>query len=231
MKWSCNTMVFDLDDTLYPERDYVFSGFDAVDAWLRVKQGRNGFAVQAKARFEQGSRGRIFDEVLPVMGLHPARELIAAMLQAYREHIPQIALYPDAAEALKWADGQFNLALVTDGYAGVQERKIKALGLENRIPCRILTDTIGREFWKPSPEPFSRVMAHFPGPADGYVYVADNPRKDFIGPRQLGWRTIRIRRSGGEHATSAATSAEAADHDITTLTELIPLLEPAAQKI
>jgi putative hydrolase of the HAD superfamily len=157
-------------------------------------------------------------------------ELVASMLQVYREHEPPIVLSPDTRDVLDWGASRFNLGLITDGYAGVQERKIKALELERRIPCRIVTDALGREFWKPSPESYRRVMAHYAGPAGGFVYVADNPRKDFIGARLLGWRTIRLRRPGGEHAAYTATSAETADHDITSLAEQALLVEPAVRK-
>ena len=32
-------IVFDLDDTLYPERDYVLSGFKAVASWAEARLG------------------------------------------------------------------------------------------------------------------------------------------------------------------------------------------------
>jgi putative hydrolase of the HAD superfamily len=57
-------LVFDLDDTLYPERDFVLSGFQAVSGWLRLQGGVEGFYDRALATFERGVRGRIFDEVL-----------------------------------------------------------------------------------------------------------------------------------------------------------------------
>ena len=118
---------------------------------------------------------------------------------------------------------------MTDGYADVQERKIEALGLAQRIGCRILTDVLGRSFWKPSAEGFHRVMAVLPGSAEGFVYVADNPRKDFIAPRALGWRTARIRRAGGEHERYVASAAESADCELGFLTELRNFLIPSPE--
>jgi putative hydrolase of the HAD superfamily len=226
-RWPVHTVVFDLDDTLYPERDYVFSGFNAVGAWLTGRHGKNGFAEQAKALFQQDKRKKIFDEVLLSLDLPSTPETIGELLAVYREHMPKITLYPDADETLKSFTGNFNLGLITDGYAGVQERKINALGLEGRIPQRIITDALGREFWKPSIVPFRQMMSHYPGAAPGFVYVGDNPRKDFIGARQLGWRTLRIQRSGIEHAGYVAASHEAADGEITSLAELVSLIEPA----
>ena len=218
-------MVFDLDDTLFAERDFVRGGFEAAGRWLEAERGVRGFAAEAMTLLDQGVRGTIFDRVLAGFGLAPDAAIIAGLLQAYRAHRPVLTLCPDAADCLTWAFGRFRLALVTDGYRDVQARKIAALGLEERIGCRILTDALGREFWKPSPAGFKCVMEAFPGRSDGFIYVADNPRKDFIAPRALGWRTVRIRRAGGEHAAYCAATAEAAEGEVELLTELCAYLE------
>ena len=48
------TVVFDLDDTLFPEREFVLSGFAAVDAWLRNNRAITGFAERASAESRAG---------------------------------------------------------------------------------------------------------------------------------------------------------------------------------
>lgn len=227
-RWPVHTVVFDVDDTLYLERDFVLSGFAAVDAWLSRERGILGFGERACRLFAEGSRGRIFDAVLAELGQPACPAEVEQLVAVYREHEPVLALQPDAAAALDWAERSFHLALITDGVAAVQSRKIRALGLEPRVGCRIVTDEWGREFWKPSPEPYRRVMERLPGAASGYVYVADNPRKDFLAPRALGWRTVRIRREGGEHTSYAPTAAEEAEVEITSLLELQELLRPEA---
>jgi putative hydrolase of the HAD superfamily len=63
-------------------------------------------------------------------------------------------------------------------------------------------------------------MNHFGGPAYTYVYVGDNPAKDFVGARALGWRTIRIRRAAGEHSLVEAQPGYEADQEIADLGEL-----------
>jgi putative hydrolase of the HAD superfamily len=64
-RWTAHTLVFDLDDTLYPERDGVLSGFGAVDEWLQKTKNVTVVSGLARQTFEEGRRGRIFDEVLP----------------------------------------------------------------------------------------------------------------------------------------------------------------------
>ena len=218
--WPIHTVVFDLDDTLYPEGDFVRSGFAAADVWLRRERGIEGFLDRALRLFAAGQRGTIFNQALAELGVPDADALVRPLIAVYREHEPALTLEPETEAVLAWAESRFELALITDGFAAVQVRKIRALGLERRVACRIITDEMGREFWKPHPAAFRRVMEALPGPAAGYVYVADNPRKDFIAPRHFGWRTLRLRRPGGEHAAYVAGEREAAEREVASLVEL-----------
>lgn len=225
--WPVHTVVFDLDDTLYPERDYVLSGFAAADAWLKKNHGIGGLAVRSGELFAAGRRGKIFDDALRHLGVADPAPLVPQLVEAYRVHVPNIGLYSETVKVLIWAKQHFRLALISDGYLEVQRRKAAALGLERWIDCLIFTDQWGREAWKPSERSFREVMNRLPGEAGRYVYVSDNPRKDFIAPRRLGWRTLRLRRAGGEHADYQPAAGEAAERDIDSLAELPALLSPA----
>ena len=219
-RWRVHTIVLDVDDTLYFERDYVVSGFSAVDAWLRTDRGLQGFGELASRRFERGRRGTIFDETLQDMGINPDADLIGQMVRVYREHAPALRLADDAEAVLPWLREHFKLAALTDGYATVQRKKFAALDLSRWIELCVVTDELGREFWKPHPAGFEQIMAHIGGDAVGFVYVADNPHKDFIAPRSLDWRTVRIRRTGGEHADYEPQPHETAEREIGSLIEL-----------
>lgn len=224
--WPIHTVVFDLDDTLYAEKDYVYSGFAAVDEFLRAEHSAPGFESAARGLFDAGLRGRIFDEVLPGLGMAPDGDLIATLVTVYREHRPVLQLHADATTALSWCGGKVRIGLITDGYAVTQAQKVAALNLEAIIPHRILTDTLGRSAWKPSPIAFQRMMELCPGPASGFVYVGDNPRKDFLPGRELGWRTIRIRRPDSEHGSYTGEPAASAEVEIESLAGLADQLHP-----
>ncbi len=218
--WSIHTLVFDLDDTLYPERAFVYSGFAAVDAWIRRELKVEGFREVAEELFAAGHRGQIFDEALPRLNLAPSMELITQLVGVYREHEPKLELFPDAAEVLAWAEPQCRIAVLTDGFAGVQRRKLAALALEPRCAISVVTDELGRQFWKPHLRGFQTIASVLKGPAEGFVYIGDNAQKDFIAPKKLGWRTIRILREGAEHVDYLARPIERADIDVRSLLEL-----------
>ena len=94
-------LVFDLDDTLYPELSYVQSGFRAVAAYLSLLLGVPAEALAAGMVAEEAAhgRGQVFDNVLRQHGRW-TKTLVAACLRTYRQHQPALALYPDAERCL-----------------------------------------------------------------------------------------------------------------------------------
>ena len=189
--------VFDIDDTLYLERDYVRSGFEAAGRWAAKWIPIGDFAEQCWRRFAAGQRGSIFDEVLRESGRKANPELVAALVEVYRTHTPSIALAPDAAEALEAISRVASIAVITDGPAASQSRKAEALGLSALAAPIVLTEVLGSEFRKPHPRAFQQIEDS--RPARAYLYIADNPLKDFAAPKQLGWITVRVRRPDGLH--------------------------------
>jgi len=204
MKW-----VLDLDDTLYLERDFVASGFRAVEATTGIP----GLSETAWELFEEGVRGNTFDRALDRLGVDGD---VPRMVQIYRDHHPSIALQPDALRFLARVD---RLCLISDGLSGTQQNKLHALGIAARFESTILTGRWGPGYSKPHPRAFLETERRLGrGP---YVYVGDNPAKDFEAPRRLGWKTIRVRRKKGLYA---AVRGIEADWTVETLDEVERLL-------
>ena len=216
-------VVFDLDDTLYAERDYVLSGFRALGRWLGRSEGIGGFADAAWAEFCAGHRGDIFDRALVRLGVPPTATRIAEMVRRYRSHRPQIRLAPDAERWLARAAGRRPLALITDGPTASQSRKVSALALRDHgFRPILLTDRWGLAYRKPHERAYRAVERRLGLSGAELVYVADNAAKDFLAPRRLGWATVQIRRPGALHAGPPATPEFGADRSIDSLDQLDP---------
>lgn len=210
-------VAFDLDDTLFLERDYVRSGFSAVGAWARANLGLADFAPRAWAAFEAGQRHTIFDDVLAGAGIGPAAELVATLVDVYRGHEPDIALLPDAETVLhRLRDRGVSLAVVTDGPLASQRRKARALDVASWASAVVFTAELGLP--KPDPAAFARVERVFDREPTDCAYVADNPAKDFAGPNRRGWQTVRVRRAASLHV--GVPSGPDVDCEIADLTEL-----------
>ena len=219
-------VIFDLDDTLFPERDYVVSGMGAVAQSLHERLGRNPRrTLEELCRlFDDGARGNTFDRWLLERELAP-EDWVPLMVDAYRRHCPQIAPYPEVPELLGRLRRRHRLGLVSDGYLEVQKRKLEALGLARFFDAVVFSDSLGRDAWKPDPRPFEAVLKGLRVEASEAVYVGDNPAKDIRGARGLGMVTIRVRHSGGLHAQSEpATAADTPNLEIPHLNELESLL-------
>lgn len=217
-------VVFDLDDTLFLEREFVLSGFTALDDWVKNKLGVPGFFDEAKASFEAGVRRQNINFALRALGIAEDEELIRRLVGIFREHKPRISLCSDAQEIVRYVRKSKRLGLITDGYLQTQQNKVEALGIGGLFDRIIFTDEGGRDMWKPHPASYSEMSCALGCSAMECVYVADNPQKDFIAPRALGWKTIRIIREGGEYSHLQVDSERDASHSIRSLRELLTLV-------
>jgi putative hydrolase of the HAD superfamily len=215
-------VVFDIDDTLYLERDYVRSGFRAVGAWARRTLGVPDLADQAWAAFESGVRATIFNEVLAGAGVEPTPELLARMVACYREHQPDITLLADARACLDAAGGTGAVAVITDGPLASQSAKARSLGLATWSQNVIYTEALGAGFGKPHHRAFELVEERLGVPGDRCTYIADNPAKDFVAPRARGWATIRVRRARGLHY--GVDGGDDIDHEVADMADLMALV-------
>ena len=193
-------VVFDLDDTLYAERDFAVSAFEAAGAWAEATLGHRGLAAEMSDLLDAGHLGQLFTLVLERRGIDAVHS--AALIEAYRRHKPvQLALYPDAAPMLEQFRAAGPIGLITDGTPEVQRAKVDALGVADRFARIVYTHELGgRSFAKPHAASFEAMQAAIGAPGDRFVYVGDNPSKDFVAPNRMGWTTVQVVRPQRIHA-------------------------------
>ena len=202
-----HVFVFDLDDTLYEEKDFVISGFKAVVSWLHNKfdlstKARNEINVNLLYKYYQENSTKVFNQLSDQWGPFPVNELI----NIYRNHVPEISLAEDAEEILLYLKGEVPLAIITDGFKKQQSNKIKALGLDKFFSLKNIIINEAPQLLKPSEKCFLQVEAMFPDKK--YIYIGDNINKDFITPNKLGWDTFCIRRESGIHKSNEKLNEE-----------------------
>jgi putative hydrolase of the HAD superfamily len=187
-------IVFDLDDTLYLERDYIASGFRAVVSSLR---GR--YQIEEEELYDflwenflTGVRTDGFDRLLNQYPLADAT--VAELVEMYRSHTPVLKLDDSVRKTLESLRVRgYRLGIITDGRLEGQIKKVAALGVQELVDEIIYTDRFGIEFWKPHSRAFELIASTLDIPHENLAYVADNPLKDFVAPNRLGWQTIRLR--------------------------------------
>ncbi len=179
-------IVFDLDDTLYKEIDYQTSGYNAVCQWIQSVYGRSLWKELQSLR--AADVPDLLSELCRFAGLPVTVK--ESLLWVYRLHHPSISLSSEIAEFLRNLNSNFHVAILTDGRSTTQRLKLKALALDH-LPSYISEEYASE---KPSSYRFKLIMRDLP--AGRYVYVGDNPQKDFIAPNALGWRTFGVRDQG-----------------------------------
>ena len=176
-------IVFDLDDTLYDEIDFVKSGFREVSNYLGSEKYFNFMWEE----FLKNGSGKIFDKLIKQFSLDVP---VSKLVEIYRFHFPRIYLPKESLELLEFAKN-YKTALISDGHYITQKNKYNALNLKLDYP--IFSDFYHTK--KPELKPFLMVMDKFSN--ENYIYISDNPKKDFLAPKKLGWKTIRFKNPKG----------------------------------
>jgi putative hydrolase of the HAD superfamily len=220
-------VVFDMDDTLYLERDYVRSGFTHVARLVAGSDSeRQEVADRLWQEFLRGTRGDTFDRLLREHPRLAGVLRVADLVAAYRAHEPEIALLPGAPDVLgQLLERRLRLGVLSDGPINSQRAKARALGLDRWFDPVLLTEARGPGFHKPGDLGFREIATTWNLPAESLAYVADNPMKDFAAPRRLGWATIRLRLPAQlRHALEPAGPADAPHEEIASLDELLTVV-------
>jgi FMN phosphatase YigB (HAD superfamily) len=147
----------DLDGTLYDEADFIAQVYEPIAAILSDATGveRESLYPRLLRRWlEKGSSyDRIFREALDDAGVGEAvaRDAVAKCVDAFRSFSPSLTLPTRARTILDALYEMFPLFLVSDGSAGLQQRKFEALGLQRWFEPRnvAISGRHGAEYCKP----------------------------------------------------------------------------------
>lgn len=218
-------IIFDLDDTLYNEREFVFGAFKEVSDYLADKYKLNETIVYEDIIqiFNEYGRGKIFDKICEKYSID---ENISELVNVYRGSKPSLNLYKDAEEILTWLKvNNYKIGLITDGMNKVQWNKIDSLKLKSRVDNIVVSDDLGKDYWKPHEKPYRECIKALDISEYECIYVGDNPNKDFIGARRLNMGTIRIIREDGDHMKVFLDEAYEADYKINSLKDIVKIID------
>lgn len=174
------TIVFDLDDTLVKEIDYLKSAFEEIAFFLDSND-----ASLFKTMFEWYQNKENVFQNLEKRYVKAEKQLLIKM---YRNHFPNFNPNSEAKQILiEFKKQGYFLGLITDGYSITQRNKIRALEIDDLFDLIIISEEFGSE--KPNPNNFE-IFHQFK--TEEYYYIGDNVSKDFLTPNQLSWKSICI---------------------------------------
>jgi putative hydrolase of the HAD superfamily len=195
---SVSGVLFDLDDTLYPQAAWLDGAWAAVaarGAAIGIPEPEFLGALHAVAALGS-DRGRIIDRALERCGF--ANVATAPLVDAFRAHAPAaLDCYPGVFDELRALSRLMPVGIVTDGDPAIQRAKVRALALD--VDVVVCSDEHGREHRKPDPLPFLTALDALALDARRVVFVGDRPGKDVAGAIASGMRAVRVRT--GEYAS------------------------------
>lgn len=211
-------VVFDLDDTLYKEVDFLKSAYREIGAFLETHYMVNGGYEKMFRLWQEGRNA--FEEIIRE---HDLPLSVDELIRMYRMHVPSIILDEKTSEVLSVLSKTCVMGLITDGRSVTQRNKIKALGLERFIEESNILISEETGLAKPASEPFQFFMDKYPN--RDYYYIGDNPGKDFIAPNQLGWKTVCLSDDGRNihHQETVFPDGNLPTSQINTLKDLLSL--------
>lgn len=216
-------IVFDLDDTLISERDYIKSGFKYVSKIIsdRYKLDNNEVYEVMRELFKESSKN-VFNRVLDNFNIKYKKEEVLYLVKEYREHKPNIEFYKDVIPTInKLRNNGYKLGIITDGYKETQNKKIDVLNCKTLFDEIIITDELGKEYWKPHERSYKLMSKKLNVDLSEMVYIGDNEAKDFVTANLLGVKTIRIERINGIYKENLLSNRYKAKYKLDCLEDLL----------
>ena len=221
-------VIFDLDDTLISEQQYIDSGYLHVSQLLskQLNQDPKNIYFILTELFNENPRN-VFNRLFDLMEKSYTNEMIMDLVEAYRKHEPIIDFYDDVLPCLEFLK-QYNVktGIITNGYAIAQKKKLIAVGGFELFDEIIITDELGSKFWKPHAKAYRMMKDKLKIDYAEMVYVGDNVSKDFVTPNTLGMKTVHIERKNGIYLLANHSYGQEfhAHYSIKCLNELCDLL-------
>lgn len=178
-------VIFDLDDTLVYEIEFLKSAFKEIAEKLEPERDLELYEEMFSFYEKKVNVFAVLHQKYPNYSKED-------LLNIYRNHFPSLKLNEGAREVLNFCtDKGYKIGLISDGRSITQRNKLKSLEIEHVFEKIVISEEFGST--KPNSENYKVFVT---GNEIECYYIADNPQKDFITPNKLGWTTICLLDNG-----------------------------------
>lgn len=229
VRQSVRAVLFDLDNTL-ADRDGAFNAWakwfsrqrlHVVDAVLLESAVAELTALDASGRAPKVGFFQTLKVRYPRLD-QPVEILLAEFRAGLLANLPP--LHPGAARLLDALDqAAVPWGIVTNG-SPTQINKVRALGLEDRARCVVISEVVGVR--KPNPEIFRNAALEIGADPGRVLFVGDHPEADILGAAAVGMSTAWLRH-GREWPVTL--SGREPHYTIATLDDLLWIAEENRQ--
>lgn len=178
-------IIFDLDDTLVYEIDFLKSAYKEIADILEPVKSQTLYDEMCALYQKKENVFEVLHQRYPGYSKED-------LLNFYRNHFPTLMLNDGADYIFKYCKEKgYKIGLLSDGRSITQRNKIKSVKIENVFDKIVISEEFGST--KPN---FENYKVFVNDDKIEYYYIADNPQKDFLTPNKLGWTTICLLNTG-----------------------------------
>ena len=211
-------VVFDLDDTLYPELRFSLSGYAAVSSAVAAETGMPAAVLYRflVRRYRRHGREGLLQALCVAFALPTAD--IPRLVEIIRTHRPRLRLPGHTYEVLRELRARgHRLGILTNGLPGTQRGKVKALGIEALVDAVVYAQEHAPG-GKPAPVCFMAALRRLDVDPVRAVFVGDHPDKDIAGAAAAGLRAIWL---PGRRTDPRPPAADAVARSLTEVPALV----------
>ena len=216
MLHSVKTIFFDLDDTVWwfshnslLALRHIYDKHHLSDICHDYDRFFDVYHKHNSALWKQYAQGEIkkdllvaerFRRTLDELGSHDGNETERAAL-LNEEYLAYLATLPTLVDGAREAITElrsrgFKIAVLSNGFAGVQQQKLRSAGVEQIIDHIVLSDDCG--ITKPQRGLFDYALKVTDSEPENTVMVGDDYLTDIDGAKRAGWRTVFYNPNGKE---------------------------------
>lgn len=144
-------------------------------------------------------------------------ELASSINLEYLDYLAmQPTLIPFAEELLQHLSVKFKIGILSNGFKGVQAKKLQSAGIDHYIDLIVLSEDVG--YTKPMKEIFDYALSCRNSCPENTLMIGDNYDADICGANNAGWKTIFFNKKNQNVENNIA------DITVNSLADIIELL-------
>lgn len=218
-------IVFDLDDTLYDQKLYVYKAFRKISKFISKKYKRDEqFIYRSLIRMwlRNGPMYQwLFNDLVKELGIE-SKSLINTLVRIFHSYKSKLRLYPKTRDTLQKLRKKYIIGMITDGNVQMQKNKISALNIKNLFNI-IIFCKLKKGFEKPNVNSYRLMIKKIGIKPNEMIYIGDNPYVDFIGAKKIGINTVRILK--GFYKNTKVNKKYDADYKIKDLNQIFSIIK------
>ena len=205
-----NAVIFDIDNTLYPEIEYFI---DVVSAYTPLSIYVNEIRALLGTGFRYNSEN-ILRDVLIYFNLDSTKHQ-NDFFEVYRSVHSNIILDEDTINSLEYLmKNNIKIGILTNGVREVQQNKFKCLNLENYVDGVIYAKSTGEE--KPHKKPFNSICNLLGIPMRNALMIGDDYKNDVLGALNAGMHSVFLNKYPNVKPVNSYKHSFSSIYDIVT---------------